>query len=154
MNMLNEEQTLTVDAWRAELATLADDGEWPEMNDEIIRLSQEPVPDGVMPDRWDYLKRFPLIGAAIIKYSAFYHSEYGAANTLWSYAHRMSNACEWHIHMANMAKKSLLAVNDEVVVRSIQFAQSGRSLYGVGEDPSFEKGLEWIERGLNSPTVA
>lgn len=149
-NAITDEMASVGEEWRTELEALVN-GDWPELDDEIRCLAEEPVPAGMEPDRWDYLSRYPLVGAAIIKYSAFYHSEYGAANTLWSYAHRQSNACEWHIHMASMSKKSLREVNDEVVVAAVRFAQSGRSLYGAGDDPSFNKALERVRDALNRP---
>ncbi len=124
------------------------DGVWPELESEVRTFAEEQPPINPIKERYRYLRKYPLIGAAIIDYSAFYHSAYGAADVLNAYITLQPTASEWHIHMANMSKTTLMEIDESVVRNSVTFAMYKREHHQEELEHSFAKARQEVDQAL------
>ena len=124
------------------------DGLWPELESEVRTLAEEQPPINLITERYHYLHKYPLVGAAIIDYSAFYHRAYGAADVLNAYVTLQPTASEWHVHMANMSKETLMEIDESVVRNSVTFAMYKRERHPEELEQSFAKARQEVDQTL------
>ena len=130
------------------------DGVWPELESEVRTLAEQQPPINAIKERYQYLRKYPLIGAAIMDYSAFYHRAYGAADVLNAYVTLQPTASEWHIHMANMSKETLMEIDESVVRNSVTFAMYKRERHPEELEHSFAKARQEVDQELGEHEAA
>lgn len=124
------------------------DSVWPELESEVRALAEEQTPTKPITERYQYLHKYPLVGAAIIDFSAFYHSAHGAADVLNAYVTREPTASEWHIHMANMSNTTLMETDENVVRNSVAFMMYKRGHHPEELKHSFAKARQEVDQAL------